>query len=107
MGREVNELYIQYIDLSGPTQCKTCRTRFVKNKETGAIECPSCRNSFRDAHTGVVKYPIPLWPEEHALEFITTRRDILKKALFDLIPPPPEKDWLCNYCHHVEVCERS
>ena len=103
MGREVKELYIQYIDLSGPTQCRTCKTRYAMDKR-GQIACPSCGKTSKDAHLGAVKLQIPLWSDANAKTFITERRDILRKALTDLVPPPAEKTWLCNYCHHKNVC---
>lgn len=63
MGYEVEELAIQYIDMSGPKKCSKCKIP-LRMTEGGHIECPKCGKAPRGAHLGAVVYPIPLYDED-------------------------------------------
>lgn len=102
--REVNRIYIQYIDMSGPTKCRSCRVPMAM-REDGGIACPQCGKVYKNPHLGAVTLEIPVWTEKQVTQFINTRREELETALETKEPPPGEPDWLCNYCDHKGECE--
>ena len=58
MGREVSDLFIQYIDMSGPTKCRQCRLP-VRPEASGILACPRCGVAPKNAHLGVALMEVP------------------------------------------------
>ncbi len=104
LGKPVTSAAIQYIDLSGPTKCKTCKATYVPD-DTGELHCPKCGTTYHEAHTGAVLVEIPLMPHEEVRQQIIERRDALLKALDDGNAPDKEPSFLCDYCNFVEICK--
>ncbi len=103
-GKPVASAAIQYIDMSGPTKCKTCKVVYQPD-ETGVLACPKCGRSTREAHTGAVLVEIELRDSGEIRQLIEERRDILLKALSDNVMPDAEPSFLCEYCAFVNLCE--
>lgn len=103
MGRQVKSLAIQYIDVSGPTKCRSCK-RVVRMNAEGELACPKCGNQPRGAHLGAVLVPVPLMSEWEIEKFIDDRRGILEMALEAGMLPEAEPSFLCDYCEYQEEC---
>ena len=103
MGREVNQLQIQYIDMSGPTKCRKCRVSV--RMFNGELKCPSCLQYVNGAHLGAVLVEVPLMEEREIEELVASRRDRLQLALALGEPPEREPGFLCAYCSHYEICQ--
>ena len=101
MGREVSDLFIQYIDMSGPTKCRSCKLP-VRPDENGALACPKCGNEPRNAHLGA--YLVEIWPQPllELSELIMERKGALDIANDSGIWPDAEPGFLCAYCSHWE-----
>ena len=102
MGNEVSSAAIQYIDLSGPTKCKSCGKAFVPRN--GDLACPSCGKTYAEAHLGAKIFEVSLMPHGEVVAEITERRDALLLSLEAEIAPAPEDSFLCNYCPFVHIC---
>ena len=96
-----DRIQIQYIDLSGPTKCRKCKTS-VRNVG-GVLECPSCGNAPANAHLGAVLYEIPVVDQG---DFIEDRVSDLQLALSNGVWPEAEPGWLCSYCPFTQ-CEHN
>ena len=105
MGREVNSIAIQYIDLSGPTKCRKCS--LPVRKTNGTLACPKCGNEPKGAHLGAYLVDIPLMDEECLDELIVGRREELQAALDTGLAPMGEPSFLCAYCQHREGCSEA
>ncbi len=68
MGHEVKSLAIQYLDMSGPTKCRSCRVPVEMHD--GAIACPKCGNTPKDAHLGVALVEVPIMTDVEVLDVI-------------------------------------
>jgi len=106
-GYRVKRAFVQYIDLSGPTKCRSCKVPVVPS-ENGYV-CPSCGNYPSEAHLGAVLYEVDLEPADEIEEFIESRRDQLILALEMNSPPEAEPGWLCKYCPYAKSgdCEEG
>lgn len=102
MGRPVNRLQIQYIDMSGPTKCRKCRVP-VQMFE-GELKCPVCFQFIKNAHLGAVLVDVPMMPDEEVKQLLEERRDALQSALDMQMPPAKEPGYLCGYCAHTISC---
>ncbi len=102
-GKVVTSAAIQYIDMSGPTKCKICKSVYQPD-ELGMLTCPKCGRSYSDAHTGAVLVEIELRDNSEIRQLIEERRDVLLKALSDEIMPDAEPSFLCEYCPFVNLC---
>ena len=102
MGRDVNRLQIQYIDMSGPTKCRKCKVPV--RMFDGELKCPNCMQPVRGAHLGAVLVDVPLMEEAEIERLVTGRREQLELALALDDPPEREAGYLCNYCSHRETC---
>jgi len=102
-GREVKSAAIQYIDVSGPTKCSTCKGP-TKPGEDGVMECTRCGRPLPNAHTGAYLVEIELEPESVIAEWIETRKKILDMALEAGTTPEAEPSFLCDYCAFVQKC---
>lgn len=101
MGRPINRLQIQYIDMSGPTKCRKCRVpvRMIE----GELKCPQCSNFVSGAHLGAVLVEVPLMTDEEVEDQILHRKEALQAALDMNFPPEAEPGYLCSYCPHYQV----
>jgi len=102
-GKDVRSAAIQYIDMSGPTKCRTCKVMYVPNG-AGDLSCPKCGKSSNEAHTGAVLIEIPLRDPAEIQQLIEERRNKLLKALETGEMPDTEPSFLCEYCPFVEIC---
>jgi CRISPR/Cas system-associated exonuclease Cas4 (RecB family) len=104
-GYPVDELWLQYIDMAGPSRCKTCKAPFVPDS-SGYLSCPRCHREYSGAHTGAELVRIEMYPREEVREYIETRRDILLNALNGGDAPEKEPSFLCQgYCPFQEICQ--
>ena len=106
MGHEINQIFIQYIDMSGPTKCRSCKVQ-VEMREDGGLACPMCGTTPKNAHLGALRYEINVWTEEQVTNHTIQRRDVLQQALDTNIAPNGEPDWLCKYCGHTDICPEA
>ena len=103
-GKEVKSAAIQYIDLSGPTKCRTCKAVYEPN-DAGVLACPKCGKGSKDAHTGAVLIEIPLMNRDEIQKLVNERRDTLLRALEQNKMPRAEPSFLCDYCPFVDICK--
>lgn len=103
MGREINKLQIQYIDLSGPSKCRGCK-RTVQ-MIGGMLKCPECLRVLPDAHLGALLVEIPILTDEEVEAHILDRKKELEASIALGDPPTKEPGFLCAYCAHTEKCQ--
>ena len=103
LGRQVRQLQIQYVDMSGPTKCRKCRVPV--RMFGGELKCPSCLQVARGAHLGAVLVDVPLLDDPEIEQLVTSRRDLLEAALASAAAPHREPGFLCSYCSHYEACQ--
>jgi CRISPR/Cas system-associated exonuclease Cas4 (RecB family) len=101
MGREVSDLYIQYIDMSGPTKCRRCKLP-VRPNDGGVLLCPKCEAQPRNAHLGAYLVPIAKMDAVELTNFVHDRTELINMADESEIPPDAEPGFLCAYCPHWE-----
>lgn len=108
MGRKVSDLFIQYIDMSGPTKCRRCKLP-VRPTEGGLLVCPKCETMPRNAHLGAYMVNIPIMHPDEVKELVDERRELLDMAFESGLPPDAEPGFLCAYCSHWEAgdCEEG
>lgn len=102
-GEEVDQLTIQYLDMSGATKCKnkSCdRYKMPMKMVDGTVMCPSCQSKLKGNHLGGITVDIPVYEEVE----IEERATKLQKAMDNKTPPEPEPSWLCKYCKFKQ-CE--
>lgn len=102
LGKKIHSAAIQYIDLSGPTKCRSCKQTVVPVPD--GLACPVCDNRPKDAHLGAVMFEVELIPDNDIKELIEERSAILTLAYEMKAAPDPEPSFLCGYCKHVETC---
>ena len=104
LGHEVKKLFLSYIDMSGPTKCKTCKAVFVPDS-TGYLSCPRCHREYSGAHMGAELIQIEQYPREEVQQYINERRDRLTDSLKTMEAPDREASFLCDYCSFKEICK--
>lgn len=104
-GHEVDEAYIQYIDLSGPTKCRQCKLPVVPKPD--GLACPNCGYYPRGAHLGAVMFPADLMHPEEIKHFVEQRRDSLQLSLDMEDTPEAEPSFLCSYCKFLDQCREG
>lgn len=95
-GMNIDEIFIQYIGMSGPTQCKKCRTSVVYTP--AGFQCPSCEKMFEKGHLGVMLVPIEKYSDDEVREVVETRLALIKNALENNELPAGSPGWLCKFC---------
>lgn len=103
MGRPVEKLQIQYIDLSGPSKCRGCK-RTVQ-MIGGMLKCPECLRVLPDAHMGALLVDIPILTDEEVEAHILDRKKELEMSIALGSPPDKEPGFLCAYCAHYAKCQ--
>lgn len=101
-GEEVDSAFVQYIDLSGPSKCRTCKVAVVPVAD--GLSCPVCGFYPRGAHLGAVLFEIDLMHPDEIKAFVVQRRDALKLSLELDQEPDPEPSFLCSYCIFLDEC---
>lgn len=103
-GKKVERLFIQYLDMSGPTKCRKCKIPLRMN-EQNELACPECGNMPKTSHLGAALFEISKLPPEEVGEFAEKRKSVLVKCINNTeILPEAEPSWLCRYCAHVARC---
>ena len=98
-GKPVTSMAIQYIDLSGPTKCRACKTTVRLNADS-VLACPKCGKEPKGAHLGAVLMEVSLMSDREIREYIDGSRKELEKALAGDKEPQAEPSYLCAYCSH-------
>jgi len=101
MGREINRLQIQYIDMSGPSKCRKCRVpvRWVD----GELKCPVCNGFVKGAHLGAYLVEAQLLTDAEIETYVIDRKEALQGSLEMGMMPEMEAGYLCAYCAHCNV----
>ena len=102
MGRKVDRLQIQYLDMSGPTKCRKCRVPVMLIE--GEYKCPECHNFIKNAHLGALLCDVRMMETEEIEDIINERKNELQTALEAGMPPAKEPGFLCSYCSFKDVC---
>jgi CRISPR/Cas system-associated exonuclease Cas4 (RecB family) len=105
LGREINRLFIQYVDMSGPTKCRKCNVTVEMVGEQ--LLCPKCLAAPRGAHLGAHLVEIPIMGEEEVEQIIEERVTILRGAMEGGAVPPADPSFLCGYCASISRCEEG
>ena len=101
-GKKVERLFIQYVDMSGPTKCRKCNV--VVEKVGDQLLCPKCLAAPRGAHLGALLVEVPMQDEASLEELIKTRVGLLRAAMEGGAQPPAEPSFLCQYCNNTLSC---
>ncbi len=104
-GVKVTSAAIQYIDVSGPTKCRSCKVVCVPD-EQGYAKCPKCGNYPLNGHLGVLLYEVPLDNDDQVAEEISIRRKALELSVEANEMPEAEPSYLCDYCPFQKECEQ-
>jgi hypothetical protein len=103
MGKKVEKMQIQYIDMSGPTKCRKCNISV--RMENGRIHCPSCGNTIHNSHLGAMLMEIEPMHDNDIARLVKDRQSALAAALITGMPPEVEPGYLCIYCNHQLECQ--
>lgn len=103
MGAPVNSLAIQYIDLSGPTKCRGCKTS-VRMDSAGVLACPKCGKTPSGAHLGAVLVEVRQMTDREIKSYVEGSLKELDNALKTGKEPQADPSYLCAYCAHVDRC---
>ena len=104
-GFEVDRMFLHYIDMSGPSKCRSCKLPLIE--EAGIMVCPVCGKPNRNGHHGTAMLPVPIELMSEIEEFVLTRKEALEKSLEEGIPPQSDAGYLCNYCQFRGICPDS
>jgi CRISPR/Cas system-associated exonuclease Cas4 (RecB family) len=105
-GREVTSAAIQYVDMSGPSKCPTCKGPCAPG-EDGVMICGRCGRTLANAHPGAALVEVQLDEPAMVTEWIQTRLKILEIALESNEVPDPEISYLCDYCPFAQECTKE
>lgn len=100
-GRPVRRGTIRYVDLSGPSRCRTC-----------GLQHALCRCGTpipKSAHNGFASYTV-VWSErdfETAYDEMGNAAHALKQALDTGAPLPGDPSWECRYCDFFHECPNA
>ena len=93
------ELFIQYVDVSGPTRCRNCHV--AMRLIDGEVTCPSCGYISNDGHLGgLVKRVL----QKDRSDETGLRTILLEQALDQNTIPDAEPGWGCRYCQFINRC---
>jgi CRISPR/Cas system-associated exonuclease Cas4 (RecB family) len=98
-GVKIDDIFIQYISMAGPTQCKKCRTTVEWTPD--GYQCLTCGRTFPKGHLGAMLVPIRRYTSEEILQVVEHRKAMLQNALANKELPMGEPGWICKYCTHV------
>ena len=108
LGYPVSCAEIQYVDLSGPSKCKTCSQTLLPYDDDNLI-CPQCEKEFLRSkyHLGTVRHPVFIGDALHMDGWITSRLKELNDSVNDKWPPSAEPSFLCRYCPFNTKCPEA
>lgn len=104
-GYPVNQMFLHYIDLSGPTKCRSCKLPLVKKVD--GFYCPVCGKFDRNGHHGTAMVRVNIELVEEIEEFVLSRKQALEEAIQTGTPPQSDAGFLCNYCQFSQSCPDS
>lgn len=104
-GYPVNRMFLHYIDLSGPSKCRTCKLPLTKEPE--GFACPKCGRIDHNAHHGTAMVNVPFMLMDEVEEFVLSRKEALLESLETGAAPEATPGFLCNYCQFYKVCPDS
>ncbi|MHA1279474.1 MAG: PD-(D/E)XK nuclease family protein [Candidatus Helarchaeota archaeon] len=104
-GYKVNRIFLQYIDLSGPTKCRKCKLPLVERG--GILVCPACGKEYRGGHNGTARINVPIMLMEEVDQFVLSRKKALEDAIESGIAPESSPGFLCNFCQFSHICPDS
>jgi len=99
-GMPVNGLQIQYIDMSGPTKCRKCKSAI--SYVNGEYRCNNCSAVIPNAHLGAVVVDIPKMPDVEVV--FNHKVGQLKACLDSQKMPAKEPGYICDYCQFSDLC---
>lgn len=94
----VKKMLLQYIDVTGPPQCRSCQV--MMQKKDGIVECPICHTADKRQHLGAVTVDVPLYADDTIMEEIILRRNVISEAITSGIAPEAEPNFYCGWCVH-------
>lgn len=110
MGLPVEQAFIQYIDLSGPTRCRYCKVGTLDPTPEFYI-CRNCGHEWErdDAriHLGAVLVEAELPSMAFIRDRMTERIQTLIGSLAEETLPRGEPGFLCSYCPFREICDAA
>jgi CRISPR/Cas system-associated exonuclease Cas4 (RecB family) len=104
-GYEVDRMFLHYIDLSGPSKCRSCKVPLIE--EGGIFLCPVCGKPNKNGHHGTALVEVPMEVLSDIDEYVMTRKEILESAVESKEAPEGEPGFLCNYCQFKDICPDS
>ena len=103
-GHKPEEIFIQYISMAGPTQCKKCRGSVEWTPD--GYQCPKCLKMFEKGHLGAMLVPVRVYEDKEIEEVVDYRKSLIKIALASGQMPLGQPGWLCGkYCQFLDGCE--
>ena len=103
-GYEIEKLFVQYIDLSGPSKCRSCKIYLEMND--GVLSCPRCGKAPKDAHMGTALIEIEKMDSEEVGQYVKEKKERVEAGLeTGLVEAEPS--WLCYYCAHLPNCHEG
>ena len=101
----VNRMFLQYIDLSGPSKCRSCKLPLIE--ESGVFVCPKCGKANGNGHHGTALVDVPMMLLDEVEAFVLERKQLLEEALEHGELAPADPGFLCNYCQFRNICPDS
>jgi CRISPR/Cas system-associated exonuclease Cas4 (RecB family) len=98
-GPIVDEIFIQYIGMRGPSECKKCRQPYEWTAD--GYQCLTCGRISEKVHLGAMLVPVRKFSTMEMETVFNHRRDVMKKALEEKQLPAGEPGWLCKYCPFI------
>jgi len=99
-GYEVDKMFLHYIDLSGPSKCRSCKIPLIE--QSGIFLCPICGKLVKGGHHGTAMVEVPVDIDTES--FIRRRKEILDNAYVNNQPPAGDPSFLCEYCQFNSIC---
>ena len=93
----VDECYISYIDLVGPSMCSRCHSYAIMS-ETGVI-CSSCGKPIdKGGHVGTELHLCETIDSDEIRQYLESRVKDIDTALHSDVMPEASPSFLCRYC---------
>jgi CRISPR/Cas system-associated exonuclease Cas4 (RecB family) len=104
-GYTVNRMFLHYIDLSGPSKCRSCKVPLIQ--ESGVMVCPVCGKPNQSAHAGTAMLNVPIMLMEEIERFVLEQKQALEESVQSGEMPEAKPGFLCEYCQFNQVCPDS
>jgi len=102
-GAKIDELFINYIDLNGPTKCSKCNLMVVAAE--GGPKCPGCGMQKVSWHTGAYLVQVPMMEQDEVEQLIKTRTAELDASIDLGAEPAREPGVMCKFCKFIQLCQ--